>query len=564
MKNKNLFYICLILVGLVGCGDTVVEDNSATVVEDNSANSNQLVTVIGSKGDPKFTTEHFSGSQNCEQCHNRLSDDAGNDVSIIKDWQATIMANATRDPFWKAKVRTELNRTPKLAGVINDKCSKCHAPMAHFEASKASASIEILDNGFTNADNPYHDAAMEGVSCTLCHQIEDSETLGKPEGMSGHYPISNPSTRKLYGPYENVFTQPMQMNVNYTPTFSAHVKESELCATCHNLKTPFADEQGNVLSSTPESEFPEQMPYSEWEASDYADTTSCQQCHMLRSEGVKISTRPQWLEARDDFAQHAFVGGNSFMLDILSNNKEELGVIAEDFSKVMRESDLILANAATIAHVAQEQNETDLSFGLHIKSETGHKLPSAYPSRRVFIHVVVKNSAGNIVFESGKVNSNGSITGVDSDENQTTFEPHYNVITSREQVQVYEAIMQDTQDNVTYTLLRASGYIKDNRLLPTGFDKAIVPNDIKVKGNAANDNDFIGGSDDVLYKISGLTAGTYTVTAKLMYQTLAYGFAQDLFNDSAKEITDFKRMYDASNAKVIKMVETTFAVSIGN
>lgn len=558
MKNKKLLYSCLILIGLSGC------DSSSTslVSEENLVDTPQI--SIASKGDPLFKTEHFSGSQNCERCHNRLSDDEGKDVSIIKDWQATMMANATRDPFWKAKVRTELNRTPQLAEVINDKCSKCHAPMAHFEASKVNAPIEILDSGFTNPNNIYHDAAMEGVSCTLCHQIEDSEILGTPEGMSGHYPISNPSDRKLYGPYENVFTQPMQMNVNYTPTFSAHVKESELCATCHNLKTPFADEQGNILSSTPESEFPEQMPYSEWEASDFADTTSCQECHMLRSDGVKISTRPNWLEARDNFAQHAFVGGNSFMLDMLSNNKEELGVIAEDFSKVMRESELILASAATIAHVAQEQNETDLSFGLHIKSETGHKLPSAYPSRRVFLHVVVKNSVGNIVFESGKINTNGSIVGVDSDENQTIFEPHYNVITSEDQVQVYEAIMQDTQENVTYTLLRASGYIKDNRLLPTGFDKSTVSNDIKVKGNAANDDDFIGGSDDVLYKISGLTAGTYSVTAKLMYQTLAYGFAQDLFKDSAKEITAFKRMYDASNAKVSKIVEATFVVSIGN
>jgi hypothetical protein len=41
-----------------------------------------------------------------------------------------MMANATRDPFWQAKVRSELNRTPELSQAINDKCSRCHAPMA--------------------------------------------------------------------------------------------------------------------------------------------------------------------------------------------------------------------------------------------------------------------------------------------------------------------------------------------------------------------------------------------------------------------------------------------------
>jgi len=559
MKNNNLLYIGLMLLGLVACGDNSTEE--AAPKEEVTPSPLPVEIINASKGDPAFTTEHFSGSQNCAQCHDDLKDNTGKSVSIIQDWQATLMANATRDPLWKAKVRSELNRTPALATVINDKCSKCHAPMAHFEASKNGQAIEIFDTGFLDPSNVYHDAAMEGVSCTLCHQIEDSEILGTPEGMSGNYPINNPSDRKLYGPYENVFTRPMEMNVNYTPTFSAHVKESELCATCHNLKTPFTDEAGNILSSTPETEFPEQMSYSEWDASAYSDVKSCQQCHMLRANGVKISTMPEWLEPRDKFAQHSFVGGNRFMLDILSNNKEELGVIASDFSKTMAATENILASAAGIEQIDGVESPSDLSFGVQINSKTGHKLPSSYPSRRVFLHVVVKNSLGEIVFESGKVNSDGSIEGVDSDIDQTSFEPHYDEITSSDQVQVYEAIMQDYQSNVTYTLLRASSYIKDNRILPIGFDKTKVSDDIKVIGEAMADNNFSAGSDDVFYKIPGLTAGTYTVTAELMYQSLAFGFAEDLFKDTAKEITDFKRMYTASKAKVTKIADTTFIVA---
>jgi len=565
--------------GSVNNGDSVVVQitssaneatlSNASLTIDSISDTFSVLTVdatvitVGSKGDPSFTSSHFSGSANCAMCHDGLRDNTGQDVSIVEAWKSTMMANATRDPLWKAKVRTELNRTPSLAGVINDKCSRCHAPMANFEAHQDNAPIEILDNGFTNANNDYHDRAMDGVSCTLCHQIADNGALGTLEAKSGHYPIdtyANKVDRKIYGPYSNVFANPMRMNVEYTPEFGAHTKKSELCATCHDLKTPFTDDAGNVLSSTPESEFPEQMPYSEWLASDYAATTSCQQCHMARSNGVKISNRPMMLSPRDDFAQHIFVGGNKFMLDMLDNNKEELGVRATDFQKIITATENLLAGSASIEVLSSSQAADALDFSVRVNSNTGHKLPSAYPSRRTILHVTVKGSAGDTVFESGKVNADGSVVGVDSDVDQTLFEPHYDVITSADQVQVYEAIMEDYKGDVTYTLLRGSDYVKDNRLLPNGFNKETAPSDVKVAGSAFTDANFIGGSDEIRYNLSGLAADNYSVTVELVYQTLAYGFAQDLFKDSAKEVTDFKRLYNASNAKSTVITSQSFVI----
>jgi len=565
--------------GTVNDGDSVVVQmtssaneatlSNTTLTIDSISDTFSVLTVdaavipVGSKGDPSFTSNHFSGSANCAMCHDGLTDNTGQDVSIVEAWKSTMMANATRDPLWKAKVRTELNRTPSLADAINDKCSRCHAPMANFEAHQDNSPVEILGNGFTNANNAYHDRAMDGVSCTLCHQIADNGALGTLEAKSGRYPIdtyANKIDRKIYGPYSNVMANPMRMNVEYTPEFGAHTKKSELCATCHDLKTPFTDDAGNVLSSTPESEFPEQMPYSEWLASDYAATTSCQQCHMARSNGVKISTRPMMLGARDDFAQHIFVGGNKFMLDMLNNNKVELGVRATDFQKIITATENLLAGSASIEVLNSSQAADTLDFSVRVNSNTGHKLPSAYPSRRAILHVTVKDSVGDIVFESGKVNADGNVTGVDSDVDQALFEPHYDVITTADQVQVYEAIMEDYQGDVTYTLLRASDYVKDNRLLPNGFNKQAAPSDVKVAGSAFSDANFTGGSDDIRYNLSGLVADNYSVTVELVYQTLAYGFAQDLFKDSAKEVVDFKRLYNASNAKSTVITSQSFLV----
>jgi hypothetical protein len=514
-----------------------------------------------SGGDPTFTSTHFSGSGNCLECHNNLTDAQGKDVSIETDWSSTMMANSARDPLWRAKVRSELNRNPQLADVISDKCTRCHAPMANFEAKTSGEPMQVLDGGFLDASHSRHDSALNGVSCTLCHQIQDSPNLGTLSGFTGKYEIG--SDKLIYGPYDDLFPNPMVMNTGYTPTYSAHVKESKLCASCHNLKTPYVDSFGNVLSTTPESEFPEQMPYSEWEHSSYATSNpqSCQQCHMSRADGVAISNRPMWLQTRDNFAIHDLVGANRLMLNIFNDNKTQLGVLSNNFPETIAKTEAMLQSAATVTPVSQSLVNDTLDFTLRVNSNTGHKLPSAYPSRRVILHVTVKDASDNVVFESGKVNADGSVTGVDADTDLTAFEPHYDLITSPDQVQVYEAIMGDDMNQVTYTLLRGMTYLKDNRILPQGFDKATAPSDIRVAGNALTDDDFVGGSDEISYRITGLSGAGYQVMAELIHQPLAYGFAQDLFSDSGTEIQDFQKMFQASNAKSTTITTRTFSVS---
>jgi len=526
------------------------------------AGTNGFLLPPASGGNAAFVSEHFSGSSNCTMCHNNLTDSSGKDVSIETDWSSTMMANSARDPFWRAKVRSELNRNPALSSVINDKCTRCHAPMANFEAKTANEPIEVLDNGFTSSSHPRHNEALNGVSCTLCHQIKDSPNLGTLSGFTGHYEIDNSKT--IYGPFTDLFPNPMIMNTGYTPTYSAHTQDSKLCSTCHNLKTPYVDEFGAVLSTTPESEFPEQMPYSEWEHSSYnggSNPKSCQQCHMSRANGVPISNRPMWLQTRDGFAVHEFVGANKLMLDIFDKNKQQLGVLSNNFAETITKTQTMLDSAASITPVSQSLASGNLEFTLKVNSNTGHKLPSAYPSRRVILHVTVKDGQGNVVFESGKINADGSVVGVDADNNQASFEPHYELITQPGQVQVYEAIMGDNHNQVTYTLLRGMTYLKDNRLLPLGFNKATASSDVKVVGEALADSNFIGGSDQVTYRIANLSGASYQVEAELVHQPIAYSFAQDLFNEVDGEVEDFRTMFNASNLKSNRITVNNFTVT---
>ncbi|MCQ8104277.1 thrombospondin type 3 repeat-containing protein [Methylomonas sp. SURF-2] len=515
-----------------------------------------------------FTTTHFSGSGNCSLCHNGIRDKNNVDVSIITDWSSTMMANSARDPFWKAKVRGELSRHPELQGVINDKCTKCHAPMANYEAKFAGnlAGQTVFDGGILSAGHPGHNAAMDGVSCTLCHQIPNSASLGTLPHMSGNYNINSGKT--IYGPYGGpgdtaLFPNPMIMMSGYTPTYGAHVKESKLCASCHNLKTPFVDEAGNILSTTPESEFPEQTPYMEWEHSSFVDEKSCQGCHMGRADGVRISNRPPFLPQRNNFALHDLIGANKLMLGILNDNKTQLGVLSNNFPETIAKTDAMLKSAASLTVLEQHDTPGALDFSLKTTSATGHKLPTAYPSRRAFLRVTVRDSQNAIVWESGKVNPDGSVAGIDADEVPGSFEPHYELISSPEQVQVYEAIMGNNLGEVTYTLLRGKEYLKDNRILPKGFDKLNAPSDIQVVGEALSDADFVGGSDEIRYRIETLPPGNYSVTAELVYQTLAHGFARDLFSDTTTpEVVDFKTLYDAAADKTTVIASTEFAASV--
>ena len=520
-----------------------------------------------------FETDHFSGSGKCSLCHDDLTDDtSGEDVSIVKDWGNSMMANATKDPFWRAKVATELQRNPHLASVINDTCSKCHAPVANYETTKLPPieevpAIEVMTlfgiDGILNPSHEFYDGAMSGVSCTVCHQIEDDESLGTLDGFSGEYKINN--SKIIYGQFSDIVAQPMINNTRYTPEYSAHISDSDTCATCHNLKTPFVDADGELASTTPESEFPEQMPYTEWQNSDFDDAgsnpQSCQDCHMPTTTAL-VSNRPT-LVPKDGFAKHHLVGANTTMLTLLRDNAVQLDVISSDLDLSIDRARAMLQSAVNLEIVSASVNNGILEARVKLDNNSGHKTPTAYPSRRMWLHFKVTDSNNNVVFESGKINTDGSsIKDADNDINQTVFEPHYNLITSSHQVQIYETIMANTDGEVNFTLLRSALYLKDNRLTPKGFDKADVPDDVAVKGQAASDPDFNLGSDEIIYRFPVLAAGELDISVSLNYQTISHGFLQDLYDDSGQveQVADFKEMYDLQSLKHEVMVSTQSTV----
>lgn len=527
---SNAFFV------LTSCNDDSKDTDVAIEIESSDFQQNSY--------DTNFTSEHFSGSGTCAACHNGITDSNNNDLSIVRDWSSSMMANAAIDPLWKAKVESELNRNPDLKGIIVDKCTRCHMPMAHIEASSSNSSLELFHDGFLDPTNEFHDQAMEGVSCTLCHQISDTEELGSDEGASGHFVINE--QRDVYGPYQNILTQPMVNNVNFYPEYGPHLSRSKVCATCHDLKTPFVDTDGNIVEG---QTFAEQTPYSEWQASDFSDTgktpQQCHECHMpqINDGAVKISNRPRnGILSRDNFSQHLFLGANTYMLDIFKINSTALNTNSTNFDVEIARDREFLTTSGTIEIIDGVIVDETLLINVKVTNSIGHKLPTSYPSRRAYLHVKAYDEENNLVFESGKTLSNGAIEGNDADNDRSIFEPHYQTINSPEQVQIYETVMGNTENNVTYTLLEAAKYLKDNRLLPLGFNKATASEDIAVYGTAVDDSDFIAGQDTLAYQIdvSQLNSTQFTVTIDLNYQPVAYSFLQDLFTDDSIAVNRFK------------------------
>lgn len=492
---------------------------------------------------PSFQTSH-----ECMACHNGLTTSAGEDVSIGVAWRASMMANSSRDPYWQASVRREAIDHPAAAGEIENECAICHMPMSTSVARVKGQHGEVFAHLNGDRDSDDRRLARDGVSCTLCHQIS-AERLGTPASFTGGFvlDVSSPAgtDARMLGPFEvdRGRAAIMRSSTTATPTKAPHLQDAEVCATCHTLFTNALGPDGRAVGR-----LPEQVPYLEWQHSAFRAERTCQSCHMpVVAEPIRMASVLG--ESREGVNRHTFLGGNFFMLRMLNRYRDTLGVEAlpgeldAAARATLRQLETDTA-AVTISKVRRAANRLEVE--VEVENATGHKLPTGYPSRRAWLHLVVRDAGGRVLFESGAIERDGRIGGNDNDADATRFEPHHDTITATDQVQVYEAIMVDRNQAVTTGLLQATAFVKDNRLLPRGFDKATAGPDIAVQGPALADDDFTDRGDRVLYVVDATGARMpMMVTVALRYQPIAYRWAQNLRPYDAPEPRRFVEFYEA-------------------
>ena len=426
----------------------------------------------------------FLPAQNCALCHTRIPKPGGSWqdqegwVGPSYLWKDSMMAHAAVDPYWRAKVAFETALAPAEKAAIEDKCLRCHAPADQYP--KRATNGQLLMSEVT-------ELGREGVTCTICHQIE-ATGFGKASSFTGSFALG--TRDRIYGPFPEPFTMPMLHHTGFTATEAGHIRESALCGTCHTVITHPRGGQG---------EFIEQAPFLEWLASDYPQKgATCQSCHMpALSAPQYIAHRPPGgafppTSPRSPFGQHLFAGGNALIPAVLGNAEMEARA-RQQLGRALRLD-------------VQTRREGDIAIvTVLVTNLTGHKLPTAFPSRRLWLHLRATDAAGRVVFESGAWDSKTAKIAGDA-------EPA-----------IFEAEYADGDGRPTVSLLQAARYRKDSRILPAGFraerlqEGGLKGFDIAPVG-VPRGTELRPGSATVTYRIA--SAGPLNLTVESLFQTV--------------------------------------------
>jgi hypothetical protein len=106
--------------------------------------------------------------------------------------------------------------------------------------------------------------------------------------------------------------------------------------------------------------------------------------------------------------------------------------------------------------------------------------------------------------------------------------------------------MEDTNGELTFALLRGSRFQKDNRLLPLGWSQEHEHAEATRPQGISDDANFVAGQDSVTYQID-LPRGEYTVSVRLLFQSLSTRYMAELFQVDTPEVKAFQDLYMKSN-----------------
>src|SRR5205823_5863641 len=136
---------------------------------------------------------------------------------------------------------------------------------------------------------------------------------------------------------------------------------------------------------------------------------------------------------------------------------------------------------------------------VEVTNLVGHKFPSGVNFRRAFIEFQIK-AGDKTLWASGATDkwgvignyTNGKFVPLNSEFfTRGEYQPHYETITREDQAQIYEELVTDSDGVITTSFFSLKTVIKDNRLLPHGWNLAGA-NGMKTVG-VGDDNDYKNG-----------------------------------------------------------------------
>ena len=274
--------------------------------------------------------------------------------------------------------------------------------------------------------------------------------------------------------------------------------------------------------------------------------------HRVPTDKITVRVR------QEGFRRHEFLGLNVFLLQMFDQFNDVLGVRKDDYmsgstTDLQDAIDNYLQQAqsksAKVSAMATAIGAQQIQAKVAISNLAGHRFPSGVSFRRLFIELLVTDANQKIVWASGRTNELGVILGANGKplpseffaeykdpqgKIRQSYQPHYEVVTSPDQVQIYEELSQDADGKFTTNFTRRDVQVKDNRLLPVGWTHKGPDTSLNGRylhatypeGNAEKDPDYQdgkAGTDNLTYKITlpaGVDASKCRVQATLYYQTI--------------------------------------------
>ena len=418
---------------------------------------------------------------------------------------------------------------------------------------------------------------------TKANQIHKSALCGSCHTVI--LPVLTPG--KTYTPGDQVFTNPKQKVEHEQNTYlewrnskyqderpPVNSETAQSCQQCH-MPGKYPSQTGAQLKFKIASIEEETFPAVEFRAPD---------------EDIHLRVRGG--NAEGDYSRHTLVGLNLFVMEMFNQFSAPLGISSVDWSGnakpffdpmatygnpvpgilLTKKAALKMARTETaqIEVAALKRTPRGLSAEVKVTNLAGHKFPSGVSFRRAFIEFRV-SVGGKPYWISGATNDRGVI-GVwkggqfkplvtESFSKQTNpqqlFQPHYDVIDSESQVQIYEELVKDANGNFTTSFLSLADEAKDNRMMPQGWrEHGPDAEDTAPKGvpRASNPGYFDGsGTDTVIYEVpldARTTTAPVTVSATIYYQTIPpYYLEQRYANAPDGPFTKSLRYY-ATNLNV--------------
>ena len=379
---------------------------------------------------PAQLFQPFVTSNQCMSCHAGLLEPFGPTMFIptegtaeygaqgvhlspYGEWRWTPMGLAGRDPIFYAQLESEIElmRTdfaddPQQAKVHIDNlvetCLTCHGAMGkhqyrsdHGEAAAHFGLDHIMRTSTDQGERGEQDwrygaLARDGISCTICHQMQPREQPAEDHrhyleffletSITGNIHVGN--ANELHGPLEDKEISPYSMEhaIGFKPKHNPYIKSSQMCGTCHVVNLPIVDKPllpGEIADELIAAEqnplfkkyhhHVEQATYLEWLNSEFENefnaenpqAKTCQDCHMskeyhnedlelhlehivTRVAAIQDNTYPDAENLaeqkellvrlrKEGYSRHNFRGLNVFLLEMFNQFDDLLGVRKFDF-----------------------------------------------------------------------------------------------------------------------------------------------------------------------------------------------------------------------------------------